>query len=131
MRFCKCDVNFVKMRFCKMWILRKMMIEKCEFCEYWDFEIVHYEKWDFENVNFVKKWDYENVNFWYKVRIFAPEWQRKKELQIVLFQLILFAVDPDRYSSIADVGTGIWTGVLFGVAGGLGLNASQRPSHCS
>jgi len=46
-------------------------------------------------------------------------------------QLILFAVDPDRYSSIADIGTGIWTGVLFGIAGGLGLNASQRPSHCS
>jgi len=46
-------------------------------------------------------------------------------------QLILFAVDPDGYSSIADVGTGIWTGVLFGIAGGLGLNASQRPSHCS
>jgi len=46
-------------------------------------------------------------------------------------QLILFAVDPDRYSSIADIGTGIWTGVLFGIAGGLGLNASQRTSHCS
>jgi len=46
-------------------------------------------------------------------------------------QLILFVVDPEGYSSIADIGTGIWTGVLFGIAGGLGLNASQRPSHCS
>ena len=37
-----------------MWILWKMSLWKCEFCQ----------KWDFENVNFVKKWDFENVNFW-------------------------------------------------------------------
>merc|ERR1712049_24430 len=48
-----------------------------------------------------------------------------------LTQVVLFVVDPSRYSSIADVGAGIWTGVFFGFAGGVGLIASQRPSHCS
>ena len=37
----------------KMWILWKMRLWKCEFCE----------KWDFKNVNFVKNWDFKNVNF--------------------------------------------------------------------
>jgi len=48
-----------------------------------------------------------------------------------LTQVVLFVFDPSRYSSIADVGAGIWTGVFFGFAGGVGLIASQRPSHCS
>merc|ERR1711860_353600 len=48
-----------------------------------------------------------------------------------LTQAVLFVVDPSRYSSISDLGAGIWTGVFFGFAGGVGLIASQRPSHCS
>jgi len=48
-----------------------------------------------------------------------------------LTQVILFVVDQQRYGSISDVGAGIWTGLFFGIAGGVGLIASQRPSHCS
>merc|ERR1711860_24513 len=38
-----------------------------------------------------------------------------------LTQVVLFVFDPSRYSSIADVGAGIWTGVFFGFAGGVRL----------
>jgi len=48
-----------------------------------------------------------------------------------LTQVILFVVDQQRYGSTSDVGAGIWTGLFFGIAGGVGLIASQRPSHCS
>ena len=44
---------FVKNENLKMWVLWKLRIWKCEFCE----------KWDFEVVNFVKKWEFEIVNF--------------------------------------------------------------------
>ena len=55
-------------------ILWKMRLWKCEFCEKWDFENVNFvkirfwkcefwQKWDFENLNFGKKWDFESVNF--------------------------------------------------------------------
>ena len=59
-----------------------MMFEKCEFCEKWDFENVNFvknetlkmckmtllkcefcEKWDIENVNFVKNETLKIVNF--------------------------------------------------------------------
>lgn len=48
-----------------------------------------------------------------------------------LTQVILFVVDQQRYGSTSDIGAGIWTGLFFGIAGGVGLIASQRPSHCS
>ena len=55
----------------------------------------------------------------------------KKLTKNNFLQVILIAVDSYRGPRVTVVGTGIWTGVLFGVAGGLGLNASQRPSYCS
>ena len=46
--------------------------------------------------------------------------------------MVLFVVDPERKRSVVNVGAGIWTGVFFGIAGGLGLiAASQRHSQCS
>ena len=39
-----------------MWILWKMRLWQCEFCEKWDFANV-------ENVNCVKNWDFKSVNF--------------------------------------------------------------------
>ena len=58
------------------------MLEKCEFCEKWGFEIVNFMKnWDFRNVNLVKNeilemWILSNMRFSKsefldKLRIFA------------------------------------------------------------
>ena len=46
-------MNFAKNETLKMWILWKMRLSKCEFCQKWDFQI---------------------VNFWIKLRTFAPVW---------------------------------------------------------
>ena len=47
-----------------MWILSKMRVWNCEFCEKWDFENVNFvKKWEFENVNFGLKYEFRNVNF--------------------------------------------------------------------
>merc|ERR1711962_5973 len=35
---------------------------------------------------------------------------------------------PDCF---AYVGTGFWTGIFFGISGGIGVLVSQRPSHCN
>jgi len=45
-------------------------------------------------------------------------------------QVVLLGIS-DRYWSISNVGTGIWTGFLFGISGGVGLIASNRPSNCT
>ena len=61
----------------KMWILWKMIFQKCEFCEKWYFRNVNFVKnelskmwilwnWDLRNVNLVKNWDFQFVNFWIK-----------------------------------------------------------------
>ena len=42
--WCLKNVNFVKNKTLKLWILWKMRLWNCEFCQ----------KWDFENMNFVK-----------------------------------------------------------------------------
>ena len=44
-----------------MWVLWKMRLCKCDFCQ----------KWGFENVNFVKNYHFEIVEFLDKFRIFA------------------------------------------------------------
>ena len=70
----KC-VNFVKNETLKMWILWKMRLWKCEFCEKWDFENVNFVNneifkmwilWKMRlwNCEFCEKWDFQNVNFW-------------------------------------------------------------------
>merc|ERR1712049_9 len=46
-----------------------------------------------------------------------------------LTQVVLFVVDPSRYSSISDVGAGIWTGVFFGFAGGVGLDWASNSNY--
>ena len=60
------------------------MFEKCEFCEKWDFENVNFVKMRLWKYDFCEKWDFESVNFvkseifkiWIldKIRIFAPVW---------------------------------------------------------
>ena len=48
-------------------------------------------------------------------------------------QLILISKIEDlRWgaSFAAHIGTGIWTGLFFGISGGIGLLASNKPSHC-
>ena len=63
-----------KMRFLKMWILWTMRHWNCEFCEKWDFENVNFVKneilklwilWKmrFWNCEFCEIWDFEIVNF--------------------------------------------------------------------
>ena len=60
-----------------MWILWKMRLWKCEFCENWDFRIVNFVKnetsemwilWKmrFQKGEFCKNWDFQCVNFWIK-----------------------------------------------------------------
>merc|ERR1712156_1322058 len=44
-------------------------------------------------------------------------------------QIVLLGISG-RYS-FSDVGTGIWTGFFFAIAGGVGLAASNRPSNCT
>ena len=51
--------NFLEFDVWKMWILSKMRLQKCEFCQ----------KWDFENVNFVKNeifkmWILSKMGLW-------------------------------------------------------------------
>ena len=35
-----------------------------------------------------------------------------------------------EYYSAFGIGTGLWTGLFFGISGGVGLVALQRPSNC-
>jgi len=44
-------------------------------------------------------------------------------------QIVLLGI-AGRHS-FADVGTGIWTGFFFGISGGVGLVASNRPSNAT
>ena len=67
-------MNFLKNRILKMWILSKIRLWNCEFCQ----------KWDFENVNFVKS---------DKMWNFAPVWINNTECWlnlIVSFFIRLF-----------------------------------------
>ena len=59
----------------KMWILWKMRLWKCEFCQKWDFENVNFVKnetlklWILSKMRlckceFCQKWEFQNVNFW-------------------------------------------------------------------
>ena len=67
--------NYQEFDVWKMWILWKMRFWKCEFCEKWDFENVNFVKnvllklwilWKmwFSECEFCKNWDFQNVNFW-------------------------------------------------------------------
>jgi len=56
----------------KMWILWKMRLWKCEFCENWDFEIVNLVKNDI-----VKLW------IWWKMRFWKCEFSEKWDFEIV------------------------------------------------
>ena len=55
----------------------------------------------------------------------------KQNLEFLVFQIIIIAADQNRWYSVADIGAGIWTALFFGVAGGVGMIATQRPSQCS
>ena len=72
--WCLKNVKFVKNETFKLWILSKMRLWKCEFCEKCDFENVNFVKnatlklwilWKmpFWKCEFCQKCDFENVNF--------------------------------------------------------------------
>merc|ERR1712018_510964 len=46
-------------------------------------------------------------------------------------QLALIAATDRCYYNMSCVGTGIWTGLMFGISGGIGLVAAHRPNYCS
>jgi len=48
-----------------------------------------------------------------------------------ILQLCLIGMHDSYYFSTAYVGTGLWTGFFFGISGGVGLVAVQRPSNCT
>merc|ERR1711936_192040 len=50
-----------------------------------------------------------------------------------ILQMCVIGIDQGRYYTYfpAVVGTGIWTGFFFGISGGVGLVASNRPSHAT
>ena len=47
--------------------------------------------------------------------------------------MCVIGIDQGRYYTYfpAVVGTGIWTGFFFGISGGIGLVAANRPSTAS
>ena len=46
-----------------MWVLWKIRIWKCEFCEKWEFENMNFGKMTLWKCEFCEKWHFENVNF--------------------------------------------------------------------
>merc|ERR1712008_374335 len=48
-----------------------------------------------------------------------------------VLQLCLIGMHDSYYFSTSYVGTGLWTGFFFGISGGVGLVAVQRPSNCT
>jgi len=46
-----------------------------------------------------------------------------------ILQLIVIGIDRYEFSIISNVGTGLWAGFFFGISGGVGLVALQRPSR--
>ena len=75
--WCLKNVNFVKIEISVVWILRKMRLQKCEFCEKWVFINVNFVKieisatwilWKlrFQKGEFCKNCYFQNVNFWIK-----------------------------------------------------------------
>ena len=84
----------------------------------------------------------------------APETQTKKERILKLFptrvvkilsiiqlvcavlapvlQMIVISKANGGYQAFsAHIGTGFWTGIFFGISGGIGILVFQRPSHCN
>ena len=51
-----------------MWILRKIRLSKCDFCEKWDFEIMNFVKHEILKIWILWK---NFSKFLYKLRIFA------------------------------------------------------------
>merc|ERR1712038_720180 len=50
----------------------------------------------------------------------------------VILQISLIAMPTERYYNyFAHIGQGIWCGVFYIVAGGLGVSAAQKPNNCS
>jgi len=46
-----------------------------------------------------------------------------------ILQLIVIGIDRYEFSIVSNVGTGLWAGFFFGISGGVGLVALQRPSR--
>ena len=46
-------------------------------------------------------------------------------------QIIMIVEEENYYGSAVFVGSGIWCGALFAVAGGLAVAASKKPSSCT
>jgi hypothetical protein len=48
-----------------------------------------------------------------------------------ILQLCLIGMHDSYYFSTSYIGAGLWTGFFFGISGGVGLVAVQRPSNCT
>merc|ERR1711962_172912 len=46
-------------------------------------------------------------------------------LAFVMQMIVISTGEGDHF------GTGFWTGIFFGISGGIGVLISQRPSHCN
>ena len=68
--FEKCE--FVKNKALKVWILWKMRLWNCEFCQKWDFEIVNFVKNDILKLWNLSKMIVSKCEFLDKLQIFAP-----------------------------------------------------------
>jgi len=48
-----------------------------------------------------------------------------------ILQICLIGIHDSYYFTISYVGAGLWCGFFFGISGGIGLIAAQRPSNCT
>ena len=49
----------------------------------------------------------------------------------VLAPVLQMIVISNAHGFSAYIGTGFWTGIFFGISGGIGILVFQRPSHCN
>merc|ERR1712018_220197 len=50
---------------------------------------------------------------------------------VAVIQIILLGLESGYYYGLSPIGSGIWCGLIFGVAGGIGLITAHRPSNCT
>ena len=70
------SMNFVKIEIFKMWILRKMRFQKCEFCRNWDFQNVNFVKMRLQKCQFCDKWGISKCDIFRKNYEFLPQCDR-------------------------------------------------------
>merc|ERR1712083_244539 len=63
-----------------------------------------------------------------KVMLICGILQLSCAASVAITQMILLGISSRH--GIAEVGHGLWCGLFFGIAGGIGLIAAHRPSYC-